>query len=154
MKIIPANVTDAPLLTNITKSSKAYWPYPSELLERWADELAISSEYIQQNLVFIAWSNENKAIGYYSLDTHEGERIKMENLFILPEYIGKGIGTALLKHAMATPKKLDCTNIWLESDPHAAGFYLQKGFTVIGQKASSVIGRYLPVLQRHLTESL
>ncbi|TNE68216.1 MAG: N-acetyltransferase [Bacteroidetes bacterium] len=147
MEIRPAKPADAETLTVITRRSKAHWGYSPEQLEDWADELTISPAYIRQHTVFCGLLDEN-VVAYYSLHGPEGERCKLENLFVLPEYIGRGLGARLLEHATAQAATLQASILWLESDPHATGFYQKNGFVPVGQKPSSIPGRFLPVMER------
>ena len=47
--------------------------------------------------------------GYYSLLMKDGGECELGSLSVLPEYRHRGIGTSLLKHAMDTARKQDCS---------------------------------------------
>ena len=146
MTIRPASPADAARLTLITRRSKAHWGYDPAQLKAWEEELTIRAEYLQQSIASVALVGD-LVVGYYSLDPLEVERYKLENLFVLPEYFGQGVGKALLKHALDAARQRQCRVVWLESDPHATDFYLHQGFWIVGQKPSSIPGRYLPVME-------
>ena len=44
----------APVLTDLCRRSKAHWGYETELLERWAGDLAITAEDIDRDAVLVA----------------------------------------------------------------------------------------------------
>ena len=95
MKIEKANKDEHEILTEITKKSKAFWGYSQEQMAQWNDALAITKEYIQTNFVF-KLIIENQVIGYYSYFNTEPTVVKLDNLFVLPNYIGKGFGNYLM----------------------------------------------------------
>lgn len=148
-KICRAQPADAEALTGITKSSKAFWGYSKSQLELWAGELTITPAYIKEFLVFKLVSTD-VVLAYISLHPGEDGRYKLENLFVLPTYIGKGFGKQLLEHARQQCTALGARLLWLESDPHATAFYLKQGFTVTGQRESSIPGRFLPIMEMPL----
>ena len=45
---------------------------------------------------------------------------------------------------------MDMKSLWLEADPHAEAFYIKKGFERVGENASSIPGRVLPVMRKEL----
>ena len=94
MKIKKASINDNEILTEITKKSKAYWGYSEEQILKWNNNLTISKDYIENNSVF-KLVNNNKIVGYYSYIIKEEKNVILDNLFILPEYIGKGFGKYL-----------------------------------------------------------
>ena len=95
MNIQKTKIEDHIRLTEITKKSKAYWGYSDEQMEKWNNNLTITRDYIEENLVFNL-IDENQIIGYYSYLKQENNQVKLDNLFILPEYIGKGFGSFLM----------------------------------------------------------
>jgi len=95
MEIKQAVINDNEILTEITKKSKAYWGYSEEQILKWNDSLTISKEYVETNYVFKLMDND-KTIGYYSYLIEKERNIMLDNLFILPEYIGKGFGEYLM----------------------------------------------------------
>ena len=96
MNIEKANSNDHEILTEITKKSKAFWGYSEEQMMQWNDALTITQEYIQTNFAY-KQTKENQVIGYYSYFNSDAAIIKLDNLFVLPEYIGKGIGNQLMQ---------------------------------------------------------
>ena len=145
MKIVEASITDHEVITMITQKSKAYWGYSEEQMKEWEQELTISPDYIQKNIVY-KLLQEELCIAYYSFLEKTSSTLHLDNLFILPEYIGKGIGHYLLNHAFQKAHQLNAHSIQLISDPNAQGFYYRFGFRVIDQKISSIPNRFLPVM--------
>ncbi len=68
-------------------------------------------------------------------------------LFVDPEFIGTGVGRALLGHCLGVAAELGFETIRIDSDPFAEPFYLAMGAVRIGEAPSqSISGRTLPVL--------
>jgi putative acetyltransferase len=73
---------------------------------------------------------------------------KIEMLFIHPEHRGSGVGSALLKHAVA---RHDADSVDVnEQNPQALGFYLRMGFRVIGRSERDGQGNPFPLLHMSL----
>ncbi len=140
-----AHPNDAQTLTELTFSSKRYWGYPDAYMEIWRDELTITNEYIDNNTVFVAHINE-LFVGYYSIihvqkETDYPRGYWLEHMFISPEYIRKGIGSQLLKHAHDDCLSNKINKIQLLSDPNAKEFYIKSGLTYLGEIPSNIEGR-------------
>lgn len=146
MKIERANPIDNEILTQITKSSKAYWNYSDELLKKWENDLTITSIYIEENETYKLVLNE-KVIGYYSFFATESETVKLDNIFVLPDFIGKGFGKALMEHFFEKCRKLNFRKIILDSEPNAENFYKQFGFKTVDRLQSSIKDRFLPIME-------
>lgn len=150
MNIEKANNDDHEILTEITKKSKAFWGYSNEQMTQWNDALTITQEYIQTNFTY-KLTKENQVIGYYSYFNSEAAIIKLDNLFVLPEYIGKGIGNYLMQDFLNRIKEnRDVKKILLDADPNAEKFYQKFGFTTIGQLETSIKNRLLPIMVLNL----
>lgn len=69
---------------------------------------------------------------------------KLEMLFISPKLRGRGIGKALLTHAI---KKFNITSVDVnEQNPQAIGFYQSQGFKIIGRSPTDGQGQPYPLL--------
>ncbi len=149
-KAIP---TEAELLTELTFISKRFWGYPEELMEKWIEELKITDEYIRTQQVYVA-TTQGEIIGYYSIVSEDG-LYGLDNMFILPAYIGKGVGRLLFSHMLETAEGSGIKELLITGDPHARGFYEKMGATYLGEKPSSVIpGRTLPCFIYHIEEQI
>lgn len=146
MKIIKSEIGDAKILTKITIASKSYWDYFPEQIENWNNDLTITENYISEKNVYKLVSN-NEIIGYYSFFI-SNKHVGLDNLFILPEYIGKGVGKRLLFDFFEKAKNIKYDKIILYSDPNSEGFYQKFGFKTIGQKSTSEPNRFLPIMEK------
>lgn len=146
MTIKKAIPNDHKILTEITKKSKAHWGYSDEQIEIWSEFLTVSKEYIETKSVYNLIV-DNKIIGYYSF-FHESENtIKLDNLFVLPEFIGKGFGIVLMQDFLIRSVSSNAKKIVLNSEPNAEDFYIKFGFVKVGQIETSIKDRYLPIME-------
>jgi len=146
MKIEKATIQDSKLLTELTIRSKSYWDYGQKQIEAWKSELSVPETYIVEKNVY-KLTNNNTIIGYYSFYELNQSDVKLENLFVDPESIGKGIGKRLMVDCIKRVKNLSYTKIILDADPNAENFYKKLGFTVIGKLETSIKNRYLPIME-------
>lgn len=145
---------EAKILTEIALASKHTWKYPESYFEIWKDELTITKEYINNNIVFVVES-DNQLVGFYSIVVVPNNFMSgnvlvkkgfwLEHLFIEPSFQRKGIGRLLMEHALNY-----CEENWIDElkifvDPHAVGFYEKMGATFIENSPSSIEGREIPV---------
>lgn len=159
MPIRPARKSDPPILTALSFESKGHWGYPKEYFEIWKNELTITSEYIQKNDVFV-WEEEIEIFGYYSIvqlkDDVELAGIIIENgywlehMFLLPVYLGRGIGTSLFAHLRKRCEMRGIGELKILADPHSIGFYKKMGCKYQGEYPSSIPGRTTPLLSLDL----
>ena len=146
MVIEKANNTDHEILTQITKKSKAFWGYSEEQIEIWSTFLTVTSGYIKANAVYKI-SVEDQIMGYYSFINQDEKTIKLDNLFVLPEYIGKGLGRLLMEHFLMNIDKTDTKTMTLNSEPNAELFYSKLGFVKVGEIETSIKDRYMPIME-------
>jgi len=149
MTIEKANITDHEILTSITKKSKAYWGYSAEQIQDWDKNLTISKDYIREHNVFKLVEN-GLIIGYYSYVFKDEKVIELDNLFILPEHIGRGFGKYLLLDFLNRIKETGIEKITLDSEPNAESFYAKMGFIKIGEFETSIKNRFMPIMEMKL----
>lgn len=149
MRIETAQKEDSVTLTDITYKGKAFWGYSAEQLERWKNELTISPEYIEKHETYKLLI-EHETIGYYSFLKIDDDTIKLDNIFLLPEYIGKGYGRILMLDCIHKSKILQAKRIILDAEPNAEGFYKRLGFETYNRMESSIKRRLLPQMELYL----
>jgi len=145
----PSRHEEAEILSDIVVRSKGYWGYPNEKLELWRKDLTVTSEYISQNHARSIWLND-RIIGYFSIVTAKQPAL-LDNLWLLPEAIGRGIGTKAMQEIKRLARKLELSELIIISDPNAEGFYLHHGAERIGEYPSIPQDRMLPKLRLKIT---
>lgn len=145
--IVHAQPEHADILTQITIAAKRHWNYPEHWIQIWLPLLTITPEYISRYETWIATLND-KPVAYYSLKEAEND-LWLDNLWVLPEQMGKGIGKELFVHALERSRKCGVSVIKIEADPNAQPFYEHMGARKIGKHHSEIDGqlRVLPVME-------
>lgn len=157
-----AGMDEHNVLTDISFASKKYWNYPANFFEIWKDELTISRNYILQNQVFTIRS-ATTIVGYYSVVELKNDlQIStitgvtsftlraghwLEHMFILPAFIGKGLGNKLFHHCIKNCRSRNTRKIGILSDPNAKGFYIKMGCNFVSDAPSTIAGRTTPYLE-------
>ena len=149
--IIKANVSHAATIGSIGKKSfrRAFehlFTNKEELLEYLENtycpvKLANSIRYEDNVYLLALWNGEPAGfakIKKYSLNEHIESIAQMElqKIYVLQEYHGKGIGTALLKEVKDIAKEVYPDYIWLDthiSNEKAIRLYEKNGFKKIGK---------------------
>ena len=143
-----AKPSEAEALTTIALRSKSSWGYPKEYLRLWKDELTVTDAYISAHVVCCA-ERAGTVVGFYSL-TEIANGLELDFLYVSPDYMGQGIGRALLEHATAGARERGSETLRIVSDPHAEGFYTKHGALRVGMVPSKPEGREIPVLRLRL----
>lgn len=154
IQIKQAQNIDSDMLAEISFAAKKHWNYPDDYYELWKDELTITKDYINRNIVFKAL-HQDSIIGFYSIienetDFYAGETFVkkgfwLEHIFIKPDYHKLGIGLLLINHAKQILKDLEISNLLIFVDPYAKGFYDKVGAEYLCDSKSSIPGRIIPV---------
>ena len=113
-------------------------------MELWRKDLTLTPELISDNFGYKALV-DGKVAGF-TLITQPDHGFEVEHCFVLPEYIGKGCGSALLKHILALDRYRGA-HFDVLADPNAVPFYAKFGFVTVGQVPSKPEGRTLPQMQ-------
>lgn len=146
LAIRPAHPSEAKALTELSLRSKAVWGYDAAFLARCRLVMQVKTEAILAQPHYVAEQDE-EILGFYGFEPAEGG-IGLDYLFVAPEAIGRGIGTALWNHAVATARGLGHRQLIIVADPNALGFYLRMGARSVGAQGSDLEpGRLLPVLR-------
>jgi GNAT superfamily N-acetyltransferase len=145
--ILQAKSEQAGLLTAITLASKRHWNYPDGWIQTWLPLLTITSEYILANETWVAVV-DGQCVAYYSLKYDE-EYLWLDNLWVLPEFMGQGIGKQLFQHALERSHVRGVSTLKIEADPNAQSFYEKMGAYKIGEHHTQVDDqpRILPIME-------
>jgi GNAT superfamily N-acetyltransferase len=98
--------------------------------------------------IFLIIEDESVPIGYAQLILNSKEEfitgtkpLEVRRIYATQEYIGKGIGKALMQAAIKEAKQKGCDSVWLgvwEKNPRAIEFYKKWGFNEVGSHIFTV----------------
>jgi ribosomal protein S18 acetylase RimI-like enzyme len=151
MKFRTANGNDVETLSAIAILAKAHWGYPSSWLKLWEESLTVTLEQVQNNTIFVC-ELQGEIVGFIGISA-EANRAEIEHLWVLPEFMGRGIGRALFKHALEWCRANAIDKLKVVSEPNAQGFYQALGGKVVGEESLIPQPRVLPVLQFSIDSS-
>jgi GNAT superfamily N-acetyltransferase len=144
--IRPSDPSETDVLSHIAIASKRHWGYPDAWMERWGNALRITPDYIGGHDVTCRVAMvDDRPVGFYAL-LHRGKLSVLDHLWVLPEFIGKGIGRALFEDAVQQARNAGAEVMELEADPNATGFYRHMGARHVRDTMGD-FGRTLPVFQ-------
>ena len=147
VKIRRASAEDAAMLADL--SYKTFWDafhdHPKNAPEDMADYMAkafnqeqVGRELAEENSIFLIAEIAGEPAGYAKLSVGaiepgiEADRpIELVRLYSRQEFLGKGVGAALMDESFRIAKDFDCDVMWLgvwEYNPRAQRFYEKYGF--------------------------
>jgi GNAT superfamily N-acetyltransferase len=147
LQITRAEPEQAEALTQIALAAKGHWGYPERWMELWKSQLTFAPAYFEEHESWVA-KLQHSPIAFYTLLERDGIAW-LENLWVSPEWIGKGVGKRLFLHARETARRRGYRALQLEADPNAFGFYSHMGMKQVGERMSEIEGqpRVLPIME-------
>lgn len=146
MRIRRASPGEAGDLSALALRSKALWGYDEAFLALCRAELTVGRDQIGALRAHVA-EEGGALVGFFTIggSPPDGELV---HLYVAPEAIGRGIGTALLRGARELAREEGFRTLLIHADPNAEPFYLGHGAVRVGEVASgSIAGRVLPLLR-------
>jgi GNAT superfamily N-acetyltransferase len=145
-----ADPQEADQLTQIALAAKRHWDYPEHWIELWKSELTFDAAYFEINESWVA-EMDGQAVAFCTLLDRNGVAW-LENLWVKPEFIGKGIGKELFLHALELARHRGHQVFRLEADPNAVGFYEKMGMHKVAERSYQLDGqpRILPLMEMKL----
>jgi GNAT superfamily N-acetyltransferase len=131
-------------LKEIAVAAKSFWGYEPESVARWADQGDFSARRLTELNAFVAEA-EGRAVGWCSV-LPMGGSWWLEDLWVEPAWIGKGVGARLFRHAAAHARSLGGGRLEWEAEPNAVGFYERMGSRYVRDSEPSAWGRIIPVM--------
>ncbi len=152
LEIARAKPEDSERLKQIAIASKSHWGYSEHLISQWSQTPIITPQAIDADMVYLARVG-SVVIGWYRLQSRLPSMV-LEDLWVLPDYIGQGVGRKLFEHALRQAKLSGAQYLELEADPNAEPFYIRMGCRKAGENISEwgrVVPRMVYDLQTEIT---
>lgn len=147
-----ATIEDAEMLAELSYQTfwDAFHDHPKNAPDDLADYMRkafnreqVRSELADENSIFLVAEIDGRTAGYAKLIVGSrepeitGERpIELVRLYSHQEFLGKGVGQALMDECFAVAARFKCDVMWLgvwEYNPRARKFYEKYGFREVGQ---------------------
>lgn len=136
MKIRAARPDESNELTRLAIRAKSHWGYAADDLRRWHDDLTITPQSTQRQPTFVI-DDGGRSVAVLQLEV-DGAVWAIGGLWVAPTAMGKGFGRVLVQHAAAYAAAAGRTQLAIDADPNAEGFYLALGARTIAGVAAPV----------------
>ncbi len=149
VRLRPAAPSEAAYLSALALRSKAHWRYSEEFIQAFEVELTFQSDQIvDDKFKFVVAEVDSRIAGFHAVAKIAERQYELEALFVEPDFIGNGIGRALIQDARQYIEKSGGGSLVIQGDPNAERFYLAAGAKRIGSRESgSIVGRSLPLFE-------
>jgi ribosomal protein S18 acetylase RimI-like enzyme len=127
------------LLSEIAYQAKAHWGYASADLSAWHAALTVARDSVREHPTLVA-EVDGAVVGFLQLCV-QGPDAQLEHLWVLPAFTRRGIGAALLDHAVRVARAARVRELHIDADPHAEAFYTAHGAVRVGQRSAPIEGQ-------------
>lgn len=151
MKLIykKAQQTDLEAINQLLRLSKVFWGYDENFMDQFMQKFGVTAQFLQNSITELLYIDD-KLAGFYSFTDKDNE-FELDNFFLHPNFIGKGVGRKLWQACCNAAKAQGKSEFIIWSDPNAEPFYLAMGCVKIGTKKSPMMpNRHPSILKYHL----
>jgi GNAT superfamily N-acetyltransferase len=142
--IRPARPDEGELLREIAIEAKAHWGYDKDWVRSWAAQGDFSAEALTSKPVLVA-ETEGRAVAF-AMVIPKGDVAWLDDLWVEPDWIGRGVGTKLFEAATDSARELGAKQMEWEAELNAVGFYEKVGGTYVRDSEVTELGRILPIM--------
>ena len=135
-------------LRDIAIAAKSYWGYEMDRVRRWATSVDLTDAGLRAKDFYVA-EIAGSAVGWAALVPGD-VACWLDDLWIEPEWIGRGVGRLLFQHAAGRARELGATRMEWEAEPNALGFYEKMGGRYARDSEPSAWGRVNPIMSVEL----
>jgi GNAT superfamily N-acetyltransferase len=139
VRIRPVALDEGERLREIAIAAKGYWGYDLDRVRDWAAMGDFSPAGPQQKDFYIA-AVEGNVVGWAAA-IGRGDIWWLDDLWIEPEWMGKGIGSRLFRHAAERGRQAGAVRMEWEAEQNALGFYEKMGGRYLRDSEPGVWGR-------------
>lgn len=146
----PAKRGEAESLTALCLRSKAHWGYDDAFMRLCVPALTVREEDIAAGRVLVAAEDDGAPLALASVQG-EGETVDLQEMFVDPPAIGRGLGRTMFDAATKLARTLGAKRLTILADVNAAAFYERMGARFVRNAPSDAIpGRTLPFYEYDL----
>lgn len=144
VELRPVRPDEGEPLREIARAAKGYWGYDPDRVSQWAATLDLSAAGLRQKEFHVA-EVDGRIVGWSALILKE-DVCWLDDLWIEPQWIGKGTGGRLFEHAVERGRQLGARRMEWEAERHALGFYEKMGGRYLRDSEPGVWGRVNPIM--------
>lgn len=132
--LAPPQRDEADYLTRLCLRSKQHWGYDEKFMATCRDELTITSADFDRSRLMTARIN-GKIAGVVQLTINrQEENGKLSKLFVHPDYLHQGIGSALYQWAVSSARHSVSAPFWWMLIPTRKHFISARGLSASGKR--------------------
>ena len=139
MKVRWGTPADVPRALEIWRSAVDATHQFLSAADRAEIDTLVAKQFLPNAQLWIAADDSDRPMGFLVID-----QAKIEALFVDPAVHGRGYGSLLVDHATSMEPKL--TVDAHEHASNALGFYLSRGFRIVGRSPTDDQGRPYPLV--------
>lgn len=136
-------------INTLLRASKAYWGYDEKFMNLFMQKLGISKSYLLKNKIKLLYLNGD-ITGFYNFILNNDGDLELDNFFLHPQYIGKGLGKKLWDACCQTAREYKKNEFIIWSDPNAEPFYNRMGCKKIGGRSSPIMPNRCPSVLKYI----
>jgi ribosomal protein S18 acetylase RimI-like enzyme len=93
------------------------------------DALELSDRSVREGRARVAVTADGNIVGFVT-SLVAGDGLELEDLFVDPDWMKRGVGRALVLDVVETARRRGYSQLEVIANPHALGFYEKVGFVV------------------------
>lgn len=132
----PATAADGERLRELLAAAKGWWGYDHAVVAEWAASIDIAATLRDQE-VWVA-QGAGRVVAWAGLLPPDAGVAVLDHLWVDPASMGRGIGSALFRHAAGRAAALGARRMEWEAEPNALGFYRAMG----GRRLRQTVGEW------------
>jgi GNAT superfamily N-acetyltransferase len=149
VRIRRADPDEGERLREIAEAAKRHWGYDADWVSAWAAMGDFSPEALRVKDVHVA-EVDGRVVAFATL-IPKGATCVLDDLWVSPEWIGKGLGSQLFRFGVERARELGARSLEWEAEPLAVGFYEKMGGSWLRDNEPNGWGRVIPVMGIDLT---
>jgi len=127
---------------------------PDEHVKKtFSEEALLRAVQLKKATFYLARKNRSSILGFAQIIEQDSISVELDRIVVFPEYERKGIGTKLLKRAVADQKKRKTKTIVVmtgRDENHARAFYEKNGFKQVKEEMLEFPwGKKIPIVVYH-----
>jgi ribosomal protein S18 acetylase RimI-like enzyme len=135
-RIRDARPAEAAALASLHRRSSDVWEDSRALLAAHPEVIEPPHRAIAEGRVRVAVAASGRRLGFSVELAPEGDRVELDDLFVEPDAMGRGVGRLLIADVVSRAAAAQATSIDVTANPNALGFYERLGFRVTGDVAT------------------
>jgi len=114
------------------RSSDVWEEYRAQLAAH-PDAIEAPHHAIAEGRVRVAVDTSSRLLGFSIVKPLEGGRCELDDLFVEPDSMGRGVGRLLVDDVASRASAAGASHVDVVANPNALGFYQRVGFRVTGE---------------------